>query len=755
MLRCPHSSRAYTPRLLGLVGLAGVVCSSLGQGVPPVTRDWLTTAIADPVAVEFNPDTQDLTLANGLIRRTWRLPANAACWSCRNLASDTEFVRAVCPEAILTIAGHPYPVGGLVGAPEYGFIDPAWLREMKPEAEALRFAGYRTNALRAPYPWRARFGAPDVPWPPPGLELILDFKAPPVPPDPTVARPGAAAVPGLTVSVHYEMYVGAPVLTKWVSVSNAGPDEVVIERMTTEQLAVPRAQSSRLHAESDYMSFRVFPLRWELDGRFATDAAPNFHEYHLGESLRYYPTEWLDNLWVVPPEQLLGRMEGGNRTLLSSRYPFGPGRHLAAGDTFTTYRTFTLLHDSDDRERQSLARRQLYRRLAPQTQENPVFFHLIRSDSESIRRAVDQCATLGFEMIILSFGSGFNMYTTNAAEIARYRADFDYAHQRGLKIGGYILFASSASHGEHDAVGPNGQLGSEYGRSLCLGTAYSDRYFQVLWDFIDATGMDVIETDGPYHGYSCSATTHAYHRGRDDSYHVMWERQCRFFRGCLERGLYIHAPDFYYFNGSNRSSLGYRESSTYLPHWTKVLVARRNLYDGTVQKTPSMGWMWDPIAPGGGPATDLNPLGQHLDLYRWHLAQIFGAGVMATWRNTVLYDDDASKALVQHWVRFFKQHRDILSSDLLHLRQPDGRDLDYFLHVNPHLREKGLLMVFNPLNEPVKRTLRLPLYYSGLTDRARIRLADNTASDVPLDRHYLASVTVALEPRGITWLVVE
>lgn len=207
---------------------------------------------------------------------------------------------------------------------------------------------------------------------------------------------------GLHVDVHHEMYVGAPIMTKWVTVSNGGPSEVVIERMTVEQLAVSRALASRLHAEADYMTFRMFPIRWELDPRFTTDAAPNFHEYFLGEAVHYYPTEWLDNLWVVPPHQVLGENEGRNRTLLSSRYPVGPARPLRPGESFNSFRTFTLLQDSDDRARQSLARRQLYRRMAPQTQENPIFFHLTRSDSHAIRAAVDQCAHLGIELLILS-----------------------------------------------------------------------------------------------------------------------------------------------------------------------------------------------------------------------------------------------------------------------------------------------------------------------------------------------------------------
>ena len=38
-------------------------------------------------------------------------------------------------------------------------------------------------------------------------------------------------------------------------------------------------------------------------------------------------------------------------------------------------------------------------------------------------------------------------------------------------------------------------------------------------------------------------------------------------------------------------------------------------------------------------------------------------------------------------------------------RRPDGRGLDYFLHVNADLKEKGLLLVFNPTPAAVSRSL--------------------------------------------------
>ena len=40
--------------------------------------------------------------------------------------------------------------------------------------------------------------------------------------------------------------------------------------------------------------------------------------------------------------------------------------------------------------------------------------------------------------------------------------------------------------------------------------------------------------------------------------------------------------------------------------------------------------------------------------------------------------------------RFYKLHREVLDADIVHLRRPDGRDWDGFLHVNPQGTKKGL-----------------------------------------------------------------
>ena len=151
----------------------------------------------------------------------------------------------------------------------------------------------------------------------------------------------------------------------------------------------------------------------------------------------------------------------------------------------------------------------------------------------------------------------------------------------------------------------------------------------------------------------------------------------------------------------------------------------------------------------------IEPLREHLETYGQILAQNLGSGAQAAYRGYQLYDTDETKAVVKKWVAFYKAHRAILESDIIHVRRADGRDVDAILHVNPQLREKGFAMVYNPLDVPVTRTLTLPLYYTGLTERARIREQEGKPREYHLNSRAEAVVTLSLPAAGVTWLVIE
>ena len=108
------------------------------------------------------------------------------------------------------------------------------------------------------------------------------------------------------------------------------------------------------------------------------------------------------------------------------------------------------------------------------------------------------------------------------------------------------------------------------------------------------------------------------------------------------------------------------------------------------------------------------------------------------------FDTDATKAMVKRTVDGYKLHREVLEGDLIHLRRADGRDLDYWLMVNPTGKEKAALVVFNPLAEDRKKTLRVPLYYAGLDTEVRIFREGSLLGEFELDRGYAVELPVAV-----------
>ena len=673
-------------------------------------NDWLVQPFQQPASVRETDNR--LILGNGLIERTFVTSPNFATVDYTNQITDSSLLRGIKPEAVLTMNGHLYEVGGLKGQPDYAYLDSEWIPDLTSDGDAFQFREYRVGETETPYPWVRRRSTASSVYPPEGVTLTVEFVSPP-------------SVDALRVCVHYELYQGIPVLAKWITLHNESQKSIQLDALSCEILAVNEQEKHRLHVESDYAFSGVETTQWGPDADYKTQV-----DYHYQMPL-----------------------------LMTSCYPLGPGILLQSGETFKSFRTFEILQDSDDRERKGLARRKMYRMVAPQVTENPILMHVRSAEPDAVRSAIDQCADVGFEMVIMTFGSGFNIESEDPEYIAIMKELTDYAHRKGIQLGGYTLMCASRSAGEDfNCVDPDtGQPGSKFGQSACLASRWADGYFQRVLNFMDATGMDIIETDGPYHGDVCAATTHAHHGSLADSQLRQWEACIHFYHECRARGIYINSPDQYYLNGANKCGMGYRETNFSLPRERQILIARQNIYDGTYEKTPSMGWMFVPLVEyhGGGAAATFEPLCEHLDDYESHLSQNFGSGVIACYRGPRLFDTEQTKAVVKKWVDFYKKYRPILDSDLIHVRRPDGRSIDCVLHANAQINPCGLAMLYNPTQTVQQATLKLPLYYTGLSEIAKIREGETEPKDYEIDRNYNIEIPIKMEAKSVSYLVIE
>lgn len=433
---------------------------------------------------------------------------------------------------------------------------------------------------------------------------------------------------------------------------------------------------------------------------------------------------------------------------------------LQPGEVFRSVRTCELLMDSYDRERRGLAVRRMYRTLAPWVTENPVFMHLVSRNDEEVKNAIDQCALTGYEALILSFGSNCNMEDTSAANIQRWKQLAAYAHSRHIMIGSYSLFSSRKISDEDDVIDPvtgKPDAAAFFGNAPCLGSRWGLTYLDKLKYFISRTKFDLFENDGPYPGDVCASTNHPGHKGLDDSQWRQMELQKGLYHWCNENDVYVNAPDWYFLDGTNKTGLGYREVNFSLSREQQKILNRQNIYDGTWEKTPSMGWGFVPLTKyqGGAAEAVLEPLSAHLIDYEQLMMQYYGAGVQACYRGPRLYDTEETKQTVIRTINWYKKYRAILNSDIIHLRRADGRNWDGIMHVNPQLKEKALAMLYNPLPQAITKTIKLPLYYTGLRKQAKISRDGKDPKTYQLDNSKTTSLRVTIPPRAYTWLVIE
>lgn len=242
--RCPTCTVAAAQRIVltslgALTSSAAILTTAASANTADVPayptqmiteqRDWLVDEITTRTTLQ-NLDDRTVALGNGLISRVFSVSPDWSTWDIAT--SRGSALRGTSPEAKVTLDGIEYNVGGLVPLKQdrktlcpqpFGLTKvsdncpTAYFNRSTPmgaNASAFSYSGHITTTPTAPFPWTPARHAPHVPWPPHGLQLVVNF---------TNAQ--AAHIPhrAVVVSVHYELYDGAPIMTKWLSFHNLAP----------------------------------------------------------------------------------------------------------------------------------------------------------------------------------------------------------------------------------------------------------------------------------------------------------------------------------------------------------------------------------------------------------------------------------------------------------------------------------------------------------------------------------------------------
>ncbi len=692
--------------------------------------DWLVKKEHQKAAVYSSADKKDIILYNGLVKRVFRVAPNLACTDYKNMCNGQQLLRAVKPEAKITIGGKEINIGGLHHQKEHAYLMPSWVDSLIPDKNDFQFISYEVKELPPFLHWKPGTWAFNKQQP---TGKLLSF----------LFTSSSAEYKGIAVRVNYELYDGLPLIIKWLSVENKSNLPIKLDRVVNEVLAFVEEESAvvgspeqmkkqhGIYTETNYafnnaMRYDISDqtTHWKTDSSYTSQVNYNFQTPCL---LEVYPEK-------------------------------APGIQLQPGELFHSVRTCELLMDSYDRERRGLAIRAMYKTIAPWTTQNPIFMHLVSRNDEEVTNAIDQCVATGYEGVILSFGSHCNMEDTTAANISKWKKLASYAHSKNILIGGYSLFSSRRISDEDDVIDPKtGKPGGAFfGNAPCMGSQWGLTYLLKLKYFIQQTGFNIFENDGPYPGDVCASTLHPGHTGLEDSQWKQMELQKGLYHWCNEHAVYVNAPDWYFLDGTNKIAIGYREVNFSLPRDQQKILNRQNIYDGLWEKTPSMSWGFVPLTKyqGGGPEAVLEPLNEHLEDYKQLMMQYYGAGVQACYRGPRLFDTEKTKQAVIAVINWYKKYRNILNSDIIHLRRADGRDWDGWMHVNPFLPEKAMVLLFNPLKQAITRKISIPLYYSGLTSLATVEI-DGKNTTYTLSRDYSIKVNITIQPESYSWFIIR
>ena len=688
--------------------------------------DWLITPEKAKAGIYASADRKSIIVANPMVSRTFRIFPNLATTNIINRMTGESMLRAVSSEGSIQIDGKKHLIGGLTGQPERAYIEDKWIESMTTIPESFLVEDFEIVPIQEDIKWaRSRWALNKEAAT--GSEIIFTLR-------------GEKVLKEVIVKLHVSVYDKLPVIRKHFEVINESDLPINIDTFQLEYLAFAEPESPgggdptkfllpNIHVESDYACAGSFTEKeTDITEKWVTD--PNY------TSQRNYLLQTPCILEISPP--------------------MGPDQTVLSKSSFSVYE---MPFDSYDRERKGLFTRRMYRTIAPWTTENPIFMHLTSTQPEIVYRAIDQCAEIGYEMIILSFGSGLNAEDISDANIAKYKAFVDYARNKGIEMGCYSLLASRWISDEVDLINPKtGKRGGmRFGSSPCLCSDWGYEYFHKIKTFFEKTGMRCFEHDGSYPGDFCASTVHPHHKGLKDSQWNQFYKITELYHWMCENGIYLNVPDFYFLNGSTKTGIGYREANWSLPRDRKLIHTRQLNYDCTFERIPSSLWSFVPLVEyqGGGSAATLEPLSEHLYEYKNLMFQNYGAGIQACYRGPRLYDTPETKKVVLEIINWYKKYRNILNNDIIHLRKPDARDWDGIMHVDPKGKEKGLAMFYNPTDQEITRNIQLPLYYTGLSKTASIREQEGISKTYTLDRNYTVNLAVRIPAKGYTWYVIE
>jgi hypothetical protein len=188
----------------------------------------------------------------------------------------------------------------------------------------------------------------------------------------------------------------------------------------------------------------------------------------------------------------------------------------------------------------------------------------------------------------------------------------------------------------------------------------------------------------------------------------------------------------------------------------QTLANRKAAYLFTHAYRPVQAAYYVPVTPynpqhKGSPS--LEPMEEKVGMYDLALGFCFGYGFMGKIFMRRAFDGPKSKAVIRRWLGFWKDHEAFFRQGVMvHLREPDGKNLDAIAHVLKGDRPRVLLVAYNPTG--AERTEPLDLAPLAAADLPADSWRGHTEDGQPA-RSASGQIHVTVPALNATWIELE
>ena len=172
--------------------------------------DWLLTPERSVASIYRTPDARGIVVANSMVWRTFRITPNLATTDYVNRMTGERMLRAVSAEGSVSINGTRYPLGGLQGQQERGYLLDDWIASLTPTEGSFRVEDFETRDMAPLLPWKRTRWARNT-HDATGREVVFTLRGP-------------EGMEGVTLKLHVGIYDQLPVIRRYFELVNETSD---------------------------------------------------------------------------------------------------------------------------------------------------------------------------------------------------------------------------------------------------------------------------------------------------------------------------------------------------------------------------------------------------------------------------------------------------------------------------------------------------------------------------------------------------